>query len=696
MRKNIRDSVLFIGLMALAAVAVADSSMDLLVRDLAGGDEQARVAARQVLPRCGVKAVPRLIPLLAHEDAGIAKTAFTVIWDIANEASQPGREADRLAVTGHLMRLVDEAQPTHVKVMGLRLLAVTVPEGYDVKPVATLLKDPELRDKARTALQRMGTTEACAALREALDARDPQFRCAVLTSLGELGDDESLRKIQRLARHSRDARVRAAAARALAWTGDPDLVKTLRSVCEKATPETEFEATDALLRLADAMAVKGGNWETAIALYLDVLESASDGALKAAAMIGLGKYGDETVVAPIVQAAKDGDPRLQAAMIPAFEALGGRGSAKAIMAACPELPREVQLGLVEMFGRKQDAVFLPAMMEAAKSDDPPMRMAGLRALVEAELPDGISALVEAAQSENAEEQEFARTSLEKLARSMRASGKSDAAGRAALSLYGLATDDAGRLDALEGIAQCPIPEAFDVAMAAVNEPALEEGATAALIAVAEKLMAAGDSERALKAYRTVSERDTSVDTIGRIAGRMNELGAPLDTSQLLGFVTRWRLVGPFDWREDKDWQAPFVGEPAIDLEAKYKTGDEELAWFGHETTDGMGMVSLYAIFDQREHCFAYAYAEVTVDDKADVEIRVGTDDGLRLWVNEKLVHDNNCDRPLKVDEDRAKATLNKGVNRILVKSSQVAGGWGFCLRIMTPDGKVLPFTQMDS
>jgi len=211
------------------AVAGA-ATLDALVRALAGNDEQARTVARQLLPRESVEAVPKLVPLLGDDREA----------DFANEVAGPGRETDRAAVTETLMTLVAPEQSQHIKVRGLRLLPLVVADGYDVTPIAALLDDDAMREKARAALEKLGTREARAALRGAVGRADDAFLCALLNALGQLQDEASVPALVDLARHDAP-QVRAAAARALAWTGDPSHVEALQAVRAAADEATVFD-----------------------------------------------------------------------------------------------------------------------------------------------------------------------------------------------------------------------------------------------------------------------------------------------------------------------------------------------------------------------------------------------------------------------------------------------------------------------
>ena len=122
-------SAVALGLMPAFAQA---SRLDDLVAALAGDDDQARSLARQLLPREGVQAVTRLLPLLRQEKKAVSEAAFQVLADLANEAAAPGRAADRVAVTAQLMTLLETGQPVEIKLRGLRLLPIVIPPDGDV------------------------------------------------------------------------------------------------------------------------------------------------------------------------------------------------------------------------------------------------------------------------------------------------------------------------------------------------------------------------------------------------------------------------------------------------------------------------------------------------------------------------------------------------------------------------------------
>ena len=73
-----------------------------------------------------------------------------------------------------------------------------------------------------------------------------------------------------------------------------------------------------------------------------------------------------------------------------------------------------------------------------------------------------------------------------------------------------------------------------------------------------------------------------------------------------------------------------------------------------------------------------AYLRTTIDSlaKQAVNLEIGSDDGVKVWLNGKLVHANNTLRGVVPGQDRPRATLVEGKNTLLLKITQGGGGWG--------------------
>jgi len=78
---------------------------------------------------------------------------------------------------------------------------------------------------------------------------------------------------------------------------------------------------------------------------------------------------------------------------------------------------------------------------------------------------------------------------------------------------------------------------------------------------------------------------------------------------------------------------------------------------------------------------AYAYTTIDRAEAGDALLGVGSDDGIRIWLNGKLVHENLVGRRSRMDEDIVPVKFRKGENRILVKVENGGGTWGFQMRV---------------
>jgi len=96
-------------------------------------------------------------------------------------------------------------------------------------------------------------------------------------------------------------------------------------------------------------------------------------------------------------------------------------------------------------------------------------------------------------------------------------------------------------------------------------------------------------------------------------------------------------------------------------------------------------VDFIAELGQAVDSVAYAYREVESASSGEALLMLGSDDGVKLWVNGELVLANHVTRALRKGEDSVVVPLVKGRNRILVKVGQARGEWAFSIGL-TPAG----------
>lgn len=84
---------------------------------------------------------------------------------------------------------------------------------------------------------------------------------------------------------------------------------------------------------------------------------------------------------------------------------------------------------------------------------------------------------------------------------------------------------------------------------------------------------------------------------------------------------------------------------------------------------------------------AYANTYVYSPTAQQVKLKLGSDDGIKVWLNNNLVLNKDVYRGLIIDSDVVNVNLNSGWNRLLVKVSQGDGSWSFSARFTTSADK---------
>ena len=88
------------------------------------------------------------------------------------------------------------------------------------------------------------------------------------------------------------------------------------------------------------------------------------------------------------------------------------------------------------------------------------------------------------------------------------------------------------------------------------------------------------------------------------------------------------------------------------------------------------------MYDRKDYVYAYALAEINAPQAENVILALGSDDGVKVWHNGKLVHNNWIPRGTSKDDDLVPLQLVKGSNQLLLKIQDMAGGWSFVARLL--------------
>lgn len=175
------------------------------------------------------------------------------------------------------------------------------------------------------------------------------------------------------------------------------------------------------------------------------------------------------------------------------------------------------------------------------------------------------------------------------------------------------------------------------------------------------------------------------DKDNNVANAANEVTAKLPGLDLKGYMTPyirdWLVLGPFDRDHDKDF-GPEANPVAT---ASYDGQGGKASWKPAKAGDD-GLLNFRNVIASKDNCLGYAWAVIEAPKAMDVQMRLGSDDGCKVWLNGKLVHDAKGDRGLNRDGDRATISLREGANTMLVKVDQGGGDWSLAVRFGSEQG----------
>ena len=140
----------------------------------------------------------------------------------------------------------------------------------------------------------------------------------------------------------------------------------------------------------------------------------------------------------------------------------------------------------------------------------------------------------------------------------------------------------------------------------------------------------------------------------------------------------WHVIGPFRGRTPKEaFTKPFPPEQEIDLKKKYG----KLRWVRRpKLVDG----KVHPL--KGNNSATYLYRTIETDAPGPLALSLGSDDGIKVWVNGAPVLSKEVYRGVAPDQEKITVPLEKGTNRILMKIHNGGGGYGFYFKPLNGGG----------
>jgi HEAT repeat protein len=701
-----------------------EEAADALQEYVALNDEDTCVAAFAALASMCVEPTAQIIQRDEPFQHQWYRQGQMADWSIQVAAEQAA--AGKPASLGDLLSAPVFVQPApmlvHWKCAALHALAQAVgAEAVDDVVAAMTDENPELRAAARELavrlagkgvteayvlqfykaaasaradildiLRRRGDRSASSAALAGLKDEDKQVRLAAIAAAAELGredavepfvtfletadEDERAAVANALTRTPGDA-VSDAIGRALWWHHFPDrqapyAIPLLLDVIARRKAEWHLDNVYRWIRDSNEdIKVAAINAAGALAdqraarRLLDMLEKAESEAVRKAlesALVATCQRVDSAAQRPapilkaITQAVDQDDPREYCSLLRVAAQLGGAESRVRLLVAAHETRPEVKEAAIRAFDLWPDSSAAEAVLELADSQtDTKLHVLAMRAYL---------------RMVGLDEDRPAADTLKMYTAGLEATRRVEE-----------------RRSLLSGLGEVKDGRTLDVLSPYLDDEQLRSEAGSAMIGVARGLLPTGWAP-AREALEQVIAKVSDDRVRQHAQDVLREVGEHED------YITDWQVSGPYKRGGKKgndlfDVAFPPEETDAVDVEWKEQpvTRDPARYWLIDLARSCGG-----------SHPVGYLRTHVYSPQTQEVLLELGSDDGIKVWLNGQVIHANNVPRGCDRAQDKVKATLNEGRNELLLKITNIGGAWAACARVRTPDGGHLDGLKVDA
>lgn len=519
------------------------------------------------------------------------------------------------------------------------------------------------------ALRQRGDPAAAKVLAAATRRGEPAARTAAIRALGELGDESHVGLLAELASVA-PGEERLAARAALASLQRGNILAAILVQIGDATSEVKVELVQALARRGERGAVPD----------LMRLARQADVRLSVAATQALEKLADGTQLeALLALLLQPGNAARRETAVTTFVAVGFRSRqphefSHAALNARHGAATEAQCALLEAAGELGGPGVLEALRAALEDADARVRESALRTLAEHGSDAARLDLLRFAQEATSDAPRvIALRGYWRLVEAMNNHPPADrlAAVRAGL---GAAKTPAERKLGLARLAELRGLEALELARTLQRDADVQAEAEAAILQIATRL----EFARVEIAVNTLRELASGAKN-RQVRDAAQMLLTRLEAQE--GYVAPWLVSGPYR-------QAGREAQQLFDVQFAPESASARAGWRPlpeSSTLTNYWLADLGSVVGG-DHCVVYLKTQVFCPTERSVALEIGSDDGVKLWINGMLVHANNAVRGFTPGEDKAKAILKEGWNDFLVKITQHTLGCAVSIRVRAVAG----------
>jgi hypothetical protein len=204
-------------------------------------------------------------------------------------------------------------------------------------------------------------------------------------------------------------------------------------------------------------------------------------------------------------------------------------------------------------------------------------------------------------------------------------------------------------------------------------PEFRRDAVAKLISEAS----AAEAAAATPIYQKAMSGAVHEDQVKQIAEALRKNGETVNIQKHFGFLSQWMVIGPFDNKEEKGFAVAYTPETTaaegkpLDPAAEYDGQLGKVKWQAVVTEDDYGVLDIARQIQNYKGSLMYASTSWKSDREQNVEVRLGTPNAWKLWVNGKLVFEREeYHRSSAMDQYKVPVSLKAGENILLLKVCQ--------------------------
>lgn len=660
------------------------------------------VVASAVVSALGNIGTPEALTILETLKRGVKSQLHPHLLDAllvcASHLSETGNKDRALAV---YRELNVPGEPVPVRSAALRGIIHADPANASELIVNTLKsKEVDLHPAVVQFVREISSIEQVRTIARTYQGLPPACQAQLVASLSNHRDAE-LQKIVTSAVSSKDQHVRSAALRSLGNMGDATVVPLLARAAASSKGAEQKDARNSLNELnaqgteeALLQLIKAGDSKVKVEVIKSMgerkmssaipalLKTSKDPAVavrleSAKVLKVLGTADEIPAMMEFLALAKDDAERREFEL--SLVAIAKRIPApaledEAILAAYPSIKKQaVIISFVNVLGKIGAPASLPVLTTALNHKNGEIRLSAIRAL-----------------SEWPSSEPYA--DLWKIATTAKVITEKTLALRGAVRLIGLDTkqsaNDATRKYQeamkiapnkeelkllLSAVGEARSLEAFQLASGYLNDELLQKEAEAAVVNIAERI--AGNAGPAITADAKKIAQSSKNDALVRRARGVVEI-----IERIEDYITSWEIAGPYAKENVNLFAEAFAPEGADASSVHWKPFQS--------MTDPNRLWRLE--FDKiigGDLKVVYVRTNVWSPKECKAQLEVGSDGGLKVWLNGELIHAKEAARTVTPGEDVVPAVLKQGWNSLMMKINNGGGDWGACARFRTPEGE---------